>query len=214
MRVTVIRPGLASGKVLTKVFMPKSEPVEPSPIAEVFTFESILAKLPAKDRVKAEKSIAANAALDAPRVALWKRLAEKLMNLSGHSVKISGPAAMQFFVADGNYRKQVFALDDQPGIGAQVYCADLLDEAIADKIVKPPEKKGTNTYIVPGTTELLAIDRLVGTGPAEHPVFFKDMLSWNRKAIRISLPADASEILVKVTETLCARSTKAVKPKA
>ncbi|HEX8339760.1 MAG TPA: hypothetical protein VF624_02520 [Tepidisphaeraceae bacterium] len=186
-------------------------PSTPAP-AEPGTFEFVLSKLTVKDRLKAEKTLAAVVELDAPRAALWRRLAAMLMGLAGHAVKISGPQSLQFFVADGNYRMQVFGLDDAPGTGAIVYCKDVLDEAVAAKLLAAPQAE-TNRVGVPKSKESLAIDRLVGDNTTEHPASFKDMLSWNRRAIRIAVPPDASESLLQTVEAVCRLSAAAAQAK-
>ncbi|MBC7784307.1 MAG: hypothetical protein H7144_10755 [Burkholderiales bacterium] len=179
-------------------------------LAEPGTFEAILSKLPAKDRVKAEKTMAAFELSDAPRAAMWRRLGALLMSLAGHAVKVSGPQSLQFFVADGNYRKQIFALDDKAEIGATVYCTDVLDGAIKSGLVKVASE-ADQTYSLGNSKDTLMIERLTGEGP-EHPAFFKDMLSWNRRAIRISVPATATPLQVKTVETLCRQSVPPPKP--
>jgi hypothetical protein len=186
-------------------------PPTPAP-AEPGTFEFVLSKLSVKDRLKAEKTLALCAETDAPRAALWRRLAAMLMELAGFAVKISGPQSLQFFVADGNYRMQIFALDDAPGIGASVYCKDVLDAALAAKIVAAPKGEGLG-YGVPKTKETLAITQLVGDNTTEHPASFKDMLSWNRRALRMSIPPDASETLLQAVEAVCKLSVVAAQAK-
>jgi hypothetical protein len=170
-------------------------------------FDDFLATLNARDRAAAEKRVAAQDSYPRPQLDRhWRRLACTLMQLAGHSVKLVGRQSVQFYIADGKYRMQVFALEDLNDGSLTVYCPDVLEEALAMKLlgrshaVEPP-------FYGAGVDELLRIEPFNGTviDPAAH---FKDMVGWNRKAIRIALPESASTAQLDATEILCALAAR------
>jgi hypothetical protein len=186
-------------------------------LARPIDYDRFLEKLPAKDRANAQKHVAAIEAEGDPRhAALWRRLACALMTLAGHSAKVNGQQSAQFYVADGKYRMQVFALEDLRDGKVTVYCSDVLDEATKLGVLAAPKRpkpaKGAadepmgGGYTLPGG-EPIALDAL--DGRTENPApFFKDMLGWNRRAIRITLPVTATKTQVAAAEDLCALSVR------
>jgi hypothetical protein len=169
------------------------------------SFEEFLAKLPQKDRVNAEKRVVALEAAGAPGLAeLWRRVA--LMTLAPHAAKLVGKQTVQYYVADGKYRMQVFALEDLQDGNLTVYCPDVLADAVEAGLLAPPtvaESAGTGTYGIVGTPDALRIDALDrdSLNPAAH---FKDMVGWNRRALRLMLPPTASAEQVAAAELVCA----------
>src|SRR5690348_13998984 len=100
-------------------------------LARPMGFADFLAKLPAKDKLNAERRVAVLEADANPGPAvLWRRLACTLMTLAPHAAKFVGKQTAQFYVADGKYRMQVFALEDlQDGV-MTIYSTDALAEAV------------------------------------------------------------------------------------
>src|SRR5258708_763736 len=100
-------------------------------LARRLSFEEFLAKLPPKDRVSAERRVTVLEAEPVPqRTDLWRRLACTLMTLSPHAAKLVGRQTVQFYIADGKYRMQVFALEDLQDGNMTIYCPDVLEEAV------------------------------------------------------------------------------------
>ena len=175
-------------------------------IENPISYDDFLAKLGAKDRLNAEKHVAACESGPVPTHAkLWKRLVTTLMTLSSNLAKVNGQQSIQFYVPDGKYRKQVFAMEDLRKDSISVYCTDVLEEAVKLKLLKPTkggEEEDVALYALPkGGT--LAIEKLNGqtANPAE---FFKHMIGWHRQAIRITLPLNANDEQVETALTLCA----------
>jgi hypothetical protein len=113
---------------------------------------------------------------------------------------------VQYYVADGKYRMQVFALEDLQDGNMTVYCPDVLADAVEAGLLAPPtvaEPPGTGTYGIVGTADALRIDALDrdSLNPAAH---FKDMVGWNRRALRLMLPPTASAEQVAAAELVCA----------
>src|SRR5215471_12802929 len=88
-------------------------------------FPAFLDKLPRKDRLAAEKHIATCEAEIKPNHAnLWRRLACSLMTLAPHATKVNGGRSVQFYVPDGKYKMQVFALGDSGKGTLEVFCGN------------------------------------------------------------------------------------------
>jgi hypothetical protein len=168
-------------------------------------FDDFLAKLPAKDRTNVQKRIAAAAdgQPDGGLLELWRRLASTLFALAPHAAKMIGRTAVQYYVADGKYRMQVFALEDLQDGHLSVYCPDVLGAALANGFVAAPAAGGDpDVYPVAGTTHVLTIT-LLDRNTIDPPIYYKDMVGWNRRALRITLPAAASVGLIEAANSLC-----------
>jgi hypothetical protein len=168
------------------------------------SFADFLAKLPPKDRVNAEKRVGVLEAAAGPGLAeLWRRLATALMTLSPHAAKLVGKQTVQYYVADGKYRMQVFALEDLQDGNITVYCPDVLTQAVEGGLLVRPTGAAEGVYGIIGSNDALRIDTLDrdSLNPGAH---FKDMVGWNRTAVRITLPPTASAEQVAAAELLCA----------
>jgi hypothetical protein len=167
-------------------------------------FDAFLAKLSPKDRVNAERRVGVlEAEPDPARARLWRRLACALMTLSPQSAKLVGRQTIQFYIADGKYRMQVFALEDLQDGNFTIYCPDILNEATAAGLVSEAPEPAAPFRLIGRTREPLAIESLDrdSLNPGAH---YKDLLGWNRKALRILLPPSASPLQIETTELLCA----------
>jgi hypothetical protein len=167
-------------------------------------FDDFLAKLTPKDRVNAERRVAAlEAEGDPGRVALWKRLACTLMSLAPLAAKFVGKQTVQFYIADGKYRMQVFALEDLQNGVMTIYCPDVVAEATKAGIVAAAAGFPPYMHSIVSTQEMLNVEPL-DKNSANMAAHFKDMVGWNRKALRITLPGSASKSQVETAELLCA----------
>jgi hypothetical protein len=139
------------------------------------------------------------------------------MTLAPHAAKLVGKQTVQYYVADGKYRKQVFALEDLQDGNITVYCPDVLREAMDAGLLKRPaaeaQSDATAVYGIIGTQDALRIDALDrdSVNPAAH---FKDMVGWNRTALRITLPPTASPQQLAAAELLCALAARSFAPAA
>jgi hypothetical protein len=183
-------------------------------LASPMSFPDFLAKLSPKDRLNAERRVGVlEAEPDPSRAPLWRRLASALMTLAPHAAKFVGKQTVQYYVADGKYRKQVFALEDLQDGNFTVYVPDVLDDAIkAGLLVRPPQAE-PSLYVIQPSGEPLRVESLDGDSlnPGAH---FKDMTGWNRKALRVTLPPSPSPSQVEATETLCAIAAQRFAPAA
>lgn len=169
-------------------------------------FNVFMEKLAAKDRPKIDKLMAAyELAGDQRHADLWKRLACALMTLAPHQIKVNAQQSIQFYIADGRHRKQVFALEASDTYTINVYCEDVIAQAIEARLIQPATDLGPDetTYRIVGSDDTIFIERI--DGASVNPVeFFKHMVGWNRKALRIKVPVTASDAQAATAETLCA----------
>jgi hypothetical protein len=130
-----------------------------------------------------------------------------MATLAPHAAKFVGRSTVQFYIADGKYRMQVFALEDLQDGNMTAYCPDVLAETMQAGLLVQPSFAGDQIYMIRSTNEPLRIDSLDGSSvnPAPH---FKDMMGWNRKALRITLPPVASPSQVEATELICAMAAQ------
>jgi hypothetical protein len=157
--------------------------------SDIADMETFLTGLAGKDRSNIEKHLAAcDAEGDPDHGKLWRRLAVSLRKLAPMPVQTVGQHAVQFFIADGKYRMQVFALEDARDGRLMVYLPDVLAAA---------EKAGTPM----GVLKPESLDAANTPNPSPH---IKHMLGWNRKAVRLTIPIHASNAHVTAAENLCA----------
>jgi hypothetical protein len=169
--------------------------------------EAFLAALAAKDRLNVERHLTAIDEGPAPSHGkLWRQIAVALRRLAPHAAQTIGQHVVQFFIADGKYRKQVFALEDQRDGLIQVYIPDVLTAAVKEKLLGKAldsdddfsvgEDEVAPTVpvrypIVGKKNETLQIDPLDAANTPEPPNQFKNMLGWGRKALRVTIPTTA-----------------------
>src|SRR5436190_148380 len=88
-------------------------------------FAAFLRVLSPKDRQNVERHLAVVEAENDPAHGQnFKKLAACLWALTAHAATTVGQQAIQFFVADGKYRKQQFALEDLRDGKINVYAPD------------------------------------------------------------------------------------------
>ena len=186
-------------------------------LAKPAAYEDVLAKLSARDRQSVEKHIALAQAEPTPdHERLWKRLARDLFTLASHAVTTQGQQAMLFHVQDGKYRMQVFSLEDPRDGRILLYAGDSVEEAVKLGLLRAPGKgEGPGGYILGSNpSERMVIETLDSNTSPEPKPWYKNMLGWGRKAIRITLPVNASEDLIRAAEAMCAIAARAQAKKA
>jgi len=171
--------------------------------------DGMLARAAAKDRMHIQRHLTnADAEPDASHAALWRRLATKLTSMAPLPVQTAGHAGVLFFVPDGKYRMQMFALEDQNDGRVAVYVPDVLQDAINKKILKPTEEN--DEYPIVGSPRVtLHVELLDAANTPEPATHVKNMLGWNRKALRVTLPAiGADGPRIDAAEALCMLAIK------
>jgi hypothetical protein len=181
-------------KVVEKTVEKGSEKPAGKPVPVPIDYDGFLAKLTPKDRLNIERHITAvEEASTKNHAKLWKRLATAMMSMAPHSAKANGQQSMQFYIQDGKYRMQIFALEDLRDGTVHVYAADAVEEATkAGVFAKAKPGDEPNELRLPGSTDTLNVERLDGKVSNPAP-FYKDMLGWNRRAVHIALPVMASD---------------------
>ena len=177
-------------------------------LARPIAFDDFLAKLSPKDRLNAERRVQVlELEPDPGRAALWRRLVCAMMTLAPHAAKFVGRQTVQFYIADGKYRKQVFAMEDLQDGHFTLYCPDALAEATAAGLIEKPSGADANLFLTRTSKEPLRVESLDGSSanPGAH---FKDLTGWNRKALRITLPPGPSGAQVEAAELLCALAAR------
>jgi len=190
--------------------MSKSEQVagaESGP--QEFTFEAFLAKLGTRDKLNVERVLATAEAANKRHAELWKKLATSLFALSPHAVQTSGQQAVRFFLQDGKYRLQCFALEDQQDGKICVYITDILAAAVKKKLVVEDDEAETEgdivVYHLPKNEDArIGIESLNAGNSGNAPEHYKHMLGWNRRALRLTIPHDATDAQMGVIVSLCA----------
>ena len=198
--------------------MPKAE----STPAE--SMEAFLSGIGAKDRLNIEKHLTAVDAEGGPgHGRAWRQIATALRRLAPHAVQTVGQQVVQFFIADGKYRMQVFTLEDRRDGTLLVYLPDVLTEAVRAKVLaKPAAGRGAagdddaaagvqavDYPIVAKKGEMLAVEALTGTNTPDPPAHVRHMLGWNRKALRVKIPAVAAPAQAAAVEALCELAARA-----
>jgi hypothetical protein len=171
-------------------------------------FEPVLARLGVKERTKLEKHLATcDAEADGTHGTLWRKVAGTLGQLAPLAMQSVGNNAWRFFVADGKYRMQVFAIEDSMDGVLRIYLPDILTEAVKTKIL---DKTSTpKTFAVNGGKTQMEIDSLGVAEAASAPPHYQHMLGWNRKALRVSIStAKMDDALDKAIESLAQLAAK------
>ena len=179
-------------------------------------FQDFLAALSARDRANIEKHVAVLDAEPGPGHAKsWRQLALLLRRLAPMSANTIGPQVIQFFVADGKYRMQVFALEDRRDGSILLFLPDVLAESLkAGVLAKPPAGRPGEYPIRAHKGEVLHVEALDAANTPDPQPAIKHMLGWNRKALRVTLPSIVNAPQLAAAEAMCELAAKAWAKKA
>ena len=172
-------------------------------------FQALFATAGAKERASIDKHLAVCDAEGGPSHGqLWRRIASKLRALAPQGLQTVGQHAVMFFIPDGKYRMQVFALEDQRDGRLMIYLPDVLADAQRKKVLLKSKEPGF--FGIPQASgsklQLEALDAANTPAPQPH---FKNMLGWNRKALRITLnTAESDPAQAAAVEALCDLAAK------
>jgi hypothetical protein len=179
----------------------------------VADFETFLTGVSARDRANIEKHVASLDSEGGPgHGRSWRQLALALRRLAPLAANTIGPQVIQFFVADGKYRMQVFTLEDKRDGTILVYLPDVLAASLkAGILVKPAAGQPNNYGIKSHKGETLMLELLDANNTPDPQPAIKHMLGWNRKAMRLTLPAQVNAPQLEATEAMCELAAKAWK---
>jgi len=181
---------------------------------EVADYDGLLLRLGARDRAAVEKHIAVcEAEPTREHATLWKRIACLLCNLAPKALQTAGQRAVQFFAADGKYRRQVFAMEDLRDGVLAVYMIDVLDAARQAGIMRGPISKTGEAMIHAAASDepatSLKMEALTSANTAAAPDYFRHMVGWNRTILKVTLATSATPAQVEALEALCAIAGRA-----
>ncbi len=167
-------------------------------------FDALLARCGAKERATIERHLAiCDSEPDPAHGQIWRRLAAKLGSLVPLGMQTIGQLSIMFFVPDGKYRMQVFALEDNRDGQLHLYMPDILAQAVRAKILLKPATEGAYG-IGASKREVLIVSAMDAANTNEPPPHVKHMLGWNRKAVRVTLtPSDVDGPQIAAVEALC-----------
>ena len=149
--------------------------------------ETFLARAGAKERAKIEKHLGLRETETGPGFGkLWRRVAAVLGGLAPLPAQTMGNLALLFFIPDGKYRMQVFALEDAGDGQLSLYLPDVMAAAQKKKILLKEKAPGEFT-IGGNAAHTLKVESLdAANTPSPHP-HVKNLIGWNRKAIKVTL---------------------------
>jgi hypothetical protein len=166
--------------------------------------ETFLARAGAKERAKIEKHLLLRETETGPGFGkLWRRVASVLGGLAPLPAQTMGNLAVLFFIPDGKYRMQVFALEDAGDGQLSLYLPDVMAAAQKKKVLLKEKTPGEFT-IGGAASHTLKVESLdAANTPSPHP-HVKNLIGWNRKAIKVTLVvADVDGPQVGAVEALC-----------
>lgn len=184
--------------------------------SDIKAFEDFLAALSARDRANLEKHVAVLDAEPSPSHSRsWRQVAMLLRRLAPLAANTIGPQVVQFFVADGKYKMQVFALEDRHDGSILLFLPDVLEKALKSGVLaKPPAGHPSEYPIKAHKGEVLHVELLDATNTPDPQPAIKHMLGWNRKALRLTLPAIVNAPQLGAAAALCELAAKAWAAKA
>ena len=142
-------------------------------LAKPAELDEFLAKLAARDRQNVDRHLlAADAEAEPDHAKLWRRIARSMFTLSPHAVTTIGQQALLFFIADGKYRMQVFAVEDPRDGRLLIYTGDVTKEAMKAGVLAAPAKGDASAgyIVVADKSQRLIIETLdANNTPNPHP---------------------------------------------
>lgn len=163
--------------------------------------EAAIDKLGARGSTPLARRLAAAEAALPKRAQAFRDIAVRLITWAPNRVRTLQRAVL-FYVPDGAYQMQVFAIDDAQDNSLVVCCEDVLTTATASGLLaaRPGE---SGVYTIEGSKQTLTIERLDGK-TENPPAYINAMTGWNRRAMKIILPADVTATQVEAALLVCA----------
>jgi hypothetical protein len=176
------------------------------PVAATTTFASVMEKAPGKDRANLQRHLDG---LTPDHAKTWKSVVALLGGLAPHALQAVGKESIRFFVADGRYKFQLYALEDTSDGQLRVYLPNVIDEAVKKKLLAPAGVPGE--FIAKGAARgaaTLRVEQLDAANTVDAPAHFKYMIGLGRKALRVVFPAVGGAAHVELLGQLCAMAAK------
>ena len=169
-------------------------------------FDGFMARMSGAGRASIERHVAlCEKEMWPDHVRLWKRLVGLLAHLTPAVPPYAGPNAIRFYIPDGKYRLQVFALEDLRQGELAIYLNDARAEALSKGVLNGPTETDSNQYRITNRSgdERLLIEPLTTRGTTAAPDYYKHMLGWHRTAIRVTLGKNSTPGQIRAVEAMC-----------
>ena len=194
-----------------------NRPTQTAAMARVATkvpedYDDFVSTLGDRDRQNIERHLTfCNDQPGGQHARLWKRLALALSRLAPRAAQTVGQRAVRFYVTDGKYRQQIFALEDLRDGKLAVYAGDVLKGAIRAGLLRGPISKDESVEVYevceePAST--LEVEVLTTAKTTGAPEYYKHMLGWNRSALKMTLPINAGPALIAAVVAVCELSAR------
>jgi hypothetical protein len=182
-------------------------------LAQPTDYNAQLAKLGQRDRTNLERHLEAVSESQAHAKA-WRRLVAVLGTLAPVPMQTIGQHAILFFIPDGKYKMQAFALEDIRDGKLLIYVPDTLALAAEEQIISIPkgEPEGEVDYPIGSGAQTLRIEALDAGNTPNPPAHVKNLLGWNRRALKIVLNAEATPEQLKTAELFAALGVMKITP--
>lgn len=172
-------------------------------------FDDFFARLAGNGRASVSRHLAVcEKEASGEHIRLWKRLVGLLSRLTPDCVPIAVARAVRFYIPDGNYKVQVFAVEDLRDGDLSIYSTDVRAAALRQGLLGDCRDHSPNMFQIGvgdnGSNEQIRIESLTTAGTSSAPEYYKHMLDWNRKAIRITIVKNATARQFRAAEALCA----------
>lgn len=130
---------------------------------------------------------------------LWKRLAGLISSLAPQTADMVG-FAVKFYIPDGKYRQQVFALETAHKGTVAVYLPDMLNAAVARHLITAGPL--ANTYQIAGNARgQIHLEPI--TANTCETVVCKAMVGWGKRAFVTTLDEHSTPEQLQMVEELC-----------
>jgi hypothetical protein len=169
------------------------------------TFAAVMEKAPGKDRANLQRHLDE---LNGEHAKTWRGLVAVLGGLAPHGLQTVGRESIRFFVADGRYRFQLFALEDSGDGQLRVYLPNVVEEAIKRKLLVQTPVPGEYAARGAARGPTLRVEELDANNTTDAPPHFKYMIGLNRKALRVTVPAVGGASQVDLVAALCGLAAK------
>jgi hypothetical protein len=171
-------------------------------------FDDFLARMSGSGRNAVERHLTACEKDMAPDHAqLWKQLVGLLGRLTPDVAPVAAARGVRFYVPDGKFKRQVFAVEDLRDGKLAIYLDDTRTIAFREGVLTAhPAEADSHLYRIGGgkaDNERLSVEPLTAAGTSSAPDYYKHMLGWHRSAIRITLHPDSTAGQVRAAEAMC-----------
>lgn len=171
-------------------------------------FDDFMARMTGSGRTSVERHVAAcEKDLPPEHLRLWKRLVGLLGRLTPDAVPVSAARAVRFYVPDGKFKRQVFAVEDLRDGNLAVYLNDARPRAFSEGVLSGHPEAGSDFYRIGDGKgsggERLSVELLTAASTTGAPDYYKHMLGWHRTAIRITLGRGPTAGQVRAAEAMC-----------